>query len=195
MTLYDIKYFDVYEILGAFINSHVSDILPNRTGKWIFPEFSNTTSNLPQVTIQLENPTYENDSAGDFLTEDYDAENNVYREYFYKRATAIIHMYVVTGRKQEIEVTLNGTKRIFQNKMLNYYLTDLLKNSFFQYRVELLEELLDFRLQYVESPFENDKNTWVSDMRCEVEYKDIWVNEFKDGDLLRSYSLTTNLNR
>ena len=193
MTTYNIKYFDIYEILGSLLNDNITDIKDGRTGKWIFPDFPDVDSDLPQITIKLDNPTYVNDSAGDFLYEAYDSENNIYKEYFYKRATATVNIYAVTGKRQEIEVTINSVNRIFKNKILNLYLANLIKDVLLQKRADLLSEFLDFHLRDVSTPFESSKNMWASDLRCEIEYKDIWTNEYQDGELLASYSLSTTI--
>jgi len=193
MVRYGIKYLDIYESFGDFIASHVPDIKPGRNSRWVFPDFPSASSSLPQITIKLESPEYETESAGNIYYEEYDSVYNIYKEYFYKKATATLHLYVLTGRTQEITAVLDGVNKVFKDKMLNYYLTNLVKVPLLSKRGELLSELQDLRLLNVDSPYEGDKNMWVSDIKCEVVYKDTWVNEYQDGELLRTYSLIANI--
>ena len=193
MTTYNIKYLDIYETLGNLLSSNITDIKAGRTGKWIFPDFPDTDSNLPQITIKLSSPTYVNDSAGDFIYEEYDSTNNVYKEFFYKRAVATVNIYALTGKRQELATTLDGVDRIFKNKILNLYLTNLIKDVLFKKRPDLLSEFLDFHLRDVSPTFENGENMWASDLRCEIEYKDVWTNEYQDGVLIASYSITKTI--
>jgi len=184
----DIQFFDIVETIGTFIQDNVVDIHTTRDGnRWIFPTFPKRNSSLPQVTIQLGQPTYENDSAGDYLYSE-SLDNGDYKEYYYKKATYIIHLFIISSKEQEIQ----AGELFLTNQPLNLYITNSIKYALFKHRGKLLKSFDNFRLENISPVFENNKYSWSSDIACSIKAKDVWCKEYHNGQLIREYTLNAN---
>lgn len=185
--------FQVVEIVGSLIQNKVEDIDKERDGdRWVFPSFAKKTSNLPQATIDLGDPSYENDSAGNFLYSET-LDNGDHKEYYYKKVTYPAHIFVLSQKEKEITVNDSGGSLFLTGKPLNAYITALIKEGLWKYRGDLLVYFDDFKLISVSPVFEDDEYTWSSDMSYEVKAKDMWVREYHKGELIADYSLNTNV--
>ena len=188
-----INSFDIIETVGNLISDNVEDIDKSRSGdRWVFPTFTTTDSNLPQATVELGEVLYENDSAGNFLGEET-LPNNSFKQYFYKQGVYPLHIYVLTGKSKSFDVNHNGKTLQLNNKPLNAYLVHKINNMLFLKRGHLLGYFTDFKIIGVSSVFENNKNSWSSDITCEIKAKEIWVKEYKEGKLVSTYSLEINI--
>jgi len=193
MTNYNIPLLDIYDFFGNLIADNITD--PEGRTKWIFPDFATQESSLPQITILYENPEYEVESAGEYLTSDFDSETGIYSEYFRKKANTKLHIYILTSKVYEKQVTLNSTNYLFKNKLYNTYLSNQVKNLMLTSRgtVLLYNQFFNFNVENLESPFESNIFTWASDLRCDLSFYDTWVNEYEGDQLIASYSLTQNI--
>ena len=189
-----LQFFTVNEVIGNLIASKVIDIFKDRKGnRWVYPTFPEEDSELPEVVVEVEAVSYEPDSAGNFLYEET-LPNGDLRKYYYKKAIYPVHIYVITGRKDEFTVLENGKDLFLSNKPLNIYLTLKIVNVLRVHRGEMLLKHFDgFDEQSVSPAFEDNKSQWASDIMYEVKAKDVWVKEFHKGEIIRDYSLAVNL--
>ena len=191
MTTFDIPLFDIYEFFATLLNANVTDPKAStRKGKWIFPDFTTATSNLPQITITYNDISYENHSAGNYFLEEL-VSPTVYKQYYYRMASTTVNIYVLTSKSGEWAVTVNGTARKFTNKLFNIYLTNLTKDVLLKKRGDVLGIFDEFNIENVEFAFEANKYTWSSQIKCPLVFKDVWCDEYEDGELIASYSMTT----
>jgi hypothetical protein len=193
MTTYNIPLLDIYEYFGSLIMSNITDPL-SRT-RWVFPDFPEAKSSLPQITIKYDNISYENDSAGDFYAEEYDEESNNYKEYYYRIANTELYFYALSSKQFETQVNINGVNHLFRDKLYNIYLVNQVKNLLLIKREEAksYNDFRDFNVGDIETPFESNSYTWASYIKCDLTFKDIWVKEYSSGDLIAEYSLTQNI--
>jgi hypothetical protein len=195
----EVKLFTVYNELKNLIQTNITN--PSGETKWIFPTFATNDSNLPQITIKILNPVYEDDSAGSFLYEedstiteivdDEEVEIVVHNEYYYKKATLPVNIYILTGKQQEYNI--DGL--FYTNQPLNIQLTNQIKellwiaqenNGTFKDKISRVKVLgIDFA-------FRDNANTWASEIQVEASYKDKWLKQYRDGELVSEYSLTLN---
>ena len=191
----EIKLFNVYEVIGNLIEDNISD--PAGKAKWVFPTFTTNDSSLPQVTVKVLSPTYEDDSADSFLEGGAveDEGSVVYREKYYKKALVPVNVYVITGKTQSYELGSGANARYLTNQPLNIYLAEQIKNLLwlkqensdtFQNEFERLKVL------GIDLAFRDEANTWASEIQLEVKYKDVWVKEYAEDGIVSVYSLNTN---
>ena len=180
----DIKFFDVIEVIGNLIQNNVTD--PAGKPRWVYPTFPKETSNLPQVTLELQPISFENDSSGSFGEE---SSGDPYKEYYYKKATALLNVYIISGKFQEFTI---GSLYLKEQK-LNMYLGEQVKNLLWnQYEVEgtFKNDFEEVKLLDYEPSFDNGKFSWASKIQTRVKYKDTWVKEYTGDDIVADYSLT-----
>ncbi len=166
----------------------------NRTGKWVFPDFPTSDTSLPQITIKYDTVDYDNDSAADFCSEGYDIVDGVYKEYFYRKATTKVQFYVLTNKIDEWVVEIDGIQRKFTNKLFNIYLSNQLKTLLLKTRGDAFSLFDELNIENIEYSFESNKYTWATQITCNLEFKDLWTNEYVNGELIASYSLLQNVN-
>jgi hypothetical protein len=185
--------FTPVELIGNLIQENVPDLIPDRK-RWVYPTFSIDDSKLPQCTVKMVTNSYTTDSAGDYMSEEMDGENNIFKEYFYKKATAKINLYILTQKRQEFTVENNGTELFLTNQPLNLYITNNVKEALWRgFNVGYFQNQLErVNILNVDSAFRDTETIWASEIQCEVKYKDVWVKEYKDGVLVKEYSLTAN---
>jgi len=184
--------FDVVEVIGSLIQAHVTDLNTSRPkNKWVFPEFPEEDSNLPEVVVKLGNPDIMNDSAGNFLYSEYDSENEVFKEYYYKKVSAPVRLIVITKKTQNdsVKVTFNNSDMYLKNKPLNIYLTEQVKHMFWQRRGDVLDYFDDFKMENIESAFDNNKWSWGSIINCIIEYKDCFRKDTDSDGIVKEYNL------
>lgn len=190
--LQELKIISLYDELYTILNTNLTDIKSDRSGnRWIYPTFPNTdnTENYPLIVTKLESPQEEPDSIGNFLDQEYDSENNVFKEYYYKRMSAVLNIFVLTEKDQGYTVTVNGADRYFKNEALNIYLVEQVKKVLRVERPELMKLFTKFKMDTVEYAFDNNKFSWAGQIRANVEYREVWIMEYQDGELLSSYTL------
>lgn len=178
-------------VLNAFenlINTHVDDIKPGRTGRWIFPTFANNDVNLPQITIQIGNPTFEYASGGN----DYWQKNDAGEDVYARTKKLPLHLYVLTRKSDEIEITENGESKILTNQLLNLHLVEKIKETIFRYRNDFLREakLEEINITNMDLVFEDTPRVWASDITCELTLLDNWQMEYEANQLINNYELS-----
>ena len=186
--------FDVVEVIGNIIQENVTDLNPSRDKKkWVFPQYPEDATNLPEVVVKLSNVNFEPDSAGNFLYSDYNSETGIYKEYYYKKAIADLRLIVVTqksnGQSASLEGEHDGNKMFLRNQTLNIFLLEKIKNVLWSNREDLLEYFDKFKLESIESSFDNNKWSWGGIIQNKVEYKDCFVKEIEDGTIVSEYSI------
>lgn len=186
----DIKLFNVVEVLGNLIQNNISD--PAGKSKWVFPTFPEKDSNLPQVTVKLLSPQFEDDSAGSFLTED---TSDGYKEYYYKKATVPVNLYIITGKKQSYTVGTGADALYLTNQPLNIYITNQIKELLWreQENKSTFQDTFErVKVLGIDPTFRDTEHSWASEIQCEIKYKDVWVKEYENDELVASYSLTVD---
>ena len=187
----EIKLFNVVEIIGNLIEDNISD--PAGKTKWVFPTFSTNDSNLPQVTVKMLPPVYEDDSADSFLYEEVSTGTIKYKEYYYKKATVPVNLYILTGKQQSYTVGVGVDALYLTNQPLNIYLTEQIKNLLWKEQENkdtFQDEFERVRVLGIDPAFRDDENTWASEIQLEVKYKDVWVKEYDEDGIVNEYSLT-----
>ena len=188
------KVFTPVELIGNLIQDNVDDLISDRK-RWVYPTFSIDDSRLPQCTVKLVGNVYEHDSAASYLTEDYDSETGIFKEYYYKKAIAKVNLYILTQKRQEFTVVNDDDTEMFlTNQPLNIFLTNKVKETLWrQYEGGAFQDNLEsISILNIDPVFRDEETTWASEIQCEVKYKDVWVKEYKDGTLVSEYSLTIN---
>lgn len=186
---YDIIEFDIVDVLGSIIENNVVDIKKDRKGKrWVFPTFTKNAALLPQITIDTSNPTtYEDDSAGDFLYSS-ELDNGNIVEVFYKKASKIVHCFILTNKEGEFEVNVNGNILNLNGKLSNSYLSKQVFGALQQNKSEILKHVNKLTINNVSPTFEDDKYRWVSDIELELQYNETWHKEYLNGQLIATYT-------
>ena len=188
---YEIEYFNVIEEVGTLLNSNITDLKSGRT-KWIFPTFPNAETNLPQITIKLDSIDYESQGAGDVLYEEQ-VSPVLFKSYYAKHGVAQLTIYVITSKTEEFTVTSGGTELFLKNQPLNMFLINEVKKVFLTKRADFLSKFENVTLTNVTPTYENNKNSWASEVRATIKYKDVWVDEFAEGQLIDSYTLNVQI--
>lgn len=185
--------FEIYETVGNLLQNKVVDIKTDRkNSRFVFPTFTTNNSQLPQYTIKLGESTTEEDSAGDYL-QDETLENGDYKVYYYKKITFPIHIYAVTSKEGNINVTELNNNFFLDGKKLNIYWQNLAKQCIYRNIDILKSKFTDFKIQNVSTTFDNNEYSWASDITCQVIAKDKWVKEYHKGELIKEYSLSQNI--
>src|SRR6056297_167489 len=110
MATIGIEEIDMINTIGGIFEKNLVDISTSSRQKWIYYKLPETDKNLPQLTIEMENPSYNYASANDDLKEEL-GEDGVYREYKFIFATIPLNLYITTSKlKSKQEVNLNGSK-------------------------------------------------------------------------------------
>lgn len=183
-----IKLFDIVDLIGSKLHDNIEDVNKSRTNnRWIFPTFPKSSKNLPQITIELGSITYETDSGNNYLGEEQ--SGNVYKIYKYKKSIAPLNLYIISGKEQEYEVIYNLEKLFLTNQKLNIYIANMVKDYIRNNEKEFFDIVSRIQVQSIEPTFDNNDYSWASTVSCEIEFKDIWVEEYVDGLLIKSYSL------
>jgi len=183
---YEIEYFNVIEELGNILDSNITDIKAGRT-KWIFPTYPNATSVLPQITIKIDAIDYSSQGAGDVLYEEQ-VSTTLFKTYYSKMASAAITVYVTSAKLETFTVTSGGTDLFLNNQPLNMFLINEVKNVILRKRESFLAKFENVKLTTVNPSYENNKYSWASEVKINIKYKDTWVDEFVDGELIDSYT-------
>lgn len=195
--LNSLTFIDTYDIVDDVISQNVTDINTNRSGnRWVYPTFPEKTNsyNLPQVIIEFKINREDNDSAADYLTEYYDNNSNSYKVLTYKKVEATCQIYVITLKEKAFTVTFNGANKYFSEKPLNLYVKEMVKKALVEKRSDLLTVFDEFRPRVGgETTYENGEHTWVTQLSIPVEYKNVYVNEYQDGELIASYDLNKTI--
>lgn len=194
MTL-QIQAFGVVELLGDLIQRKVPDPDKNRAAikdsRWVWPTFPDAESLLPQAVVEISDTSFQPGAAGDFLKEETLADGT-FREYYYRKSTHTFHVYVLTAKNAEFEIQALNQTLYLKNKKFNVYLADQVKNALHVFRseVENAEYGIDNLDVKTKSPvFEDEEYSWATDITGEITGKDVWVNEYHEGELVKSYSL------
>lgn len=181
--------FSIIEVIGNFITSNVTDIRTDRKStKWVYPVLPKKPTNYPEAIVEIKNISYSDESAAMFLeTQTTDG----YKEYYYKSAEADVLITVLTEKESQFNVTRNGSDLYLTNQPLNLYIINQISDAINWNKSELLESFIDISVTRKTPVFEDDPQTWASELRLAVEYQDVWVKEYSsDGELLEEYSLT-----
>ena len=189
----EIKLFNVVEVIGNLIEDNISDL--DCKSRWVFPTFATNDSQLPQVTVKLLSPTYEDDAAGSFLSEEVLVGDIVYKEYYYKKAIVPVNLYVRTGKTQEFTVGSGDDEMYLKNQPLNIYLAEQIKNLLWLKQENsdtFQDEFERVKVLGMDLAFEDTDTTWSSEIQVEVKYKDVWVKEYDVEGVVSEYSLTVN---
>ena len=193
MATVELQFFTVNEVIGNLISSKVDDLNKNRKGnRWVYPTFPEDDVELPEAIVEVASVSYEPDSAGNYLYSET-LDNGDHKEYFYKKAIYTVHVYPITGKRDEFEINDNGRQLYLSNKPLNIYLTSKIIDVTRKNRDQLMNYFDGFDEISVSPSFEDNKNQWASDITFEVKAKDLWVKEYHEGELTKSYSLAINI--
>lgn len=192
-----LKFIDVNDLFINIISDNITDIRTDRLNdRWVFPTLpdSHNYNNYPIVVIKTTDKRYLPESAGKFLKEEYDNDNGVYKEYYYNMVEAQCNYFVMTEKDKTYTTIFNGETYGFKNKPLNEYLTGQVIFVLQTKREELLKVLEDAGRNFeVEETFENNKYIWSSQIRFPIKYKEVWVKEYQDGELLSTYTLNKTI--
>lgn len=188
-----VEIFNIIDELGLLLQKKLIDINPTRTNsRWIFPTFPDSEDNFPEIVIELENIKYNAVSAGNYFKDFRDGE--LYKLYYYKEATADLIFYVLTSKTFSCNVIVGKEKRFLSNKLPNIYLSSSIKDLLHIERGLFTEFLEDIQLTGITSVYEDNTTTWTSEVQCKIRFKDVWVKELLDGQLIKHYNLYTYTN-
>jgi len=191
----NIDTFDIIQVIGNLITDNVTDIRTNRTNnRWVFPVFPDDKSNYPEIIVELLGVNYEDISAGRLLSTETEISTGDYLEYYTRYGMADLTITVLSEKKTSYSVVRNGTTLYLNNQPLNLYLCNAITDALKWKRDDLIEYFIDFRIIKKTPVFEDDPNTWASEIKCEVEYQDVWVKRYNvTGELVASYSLAVGI--
>jgi uncharacterized protein YneR len=191
----NIDTFDIVQVIGNLISDNVTDIRTNRKNpRWVFPTFPDDDVNYPEIVVELKSVSYDDISAGRFFKEEVEESTGDYLQYYTRYGVAEVRITVLTEKKTPYEVVRNGTTLYLTNQPLNLYLCNSISDALKWKRDDLLQYFIDFRVMKKSPVFEDDSNTWASEIDCEVEYQDIWVKRYDaSGELVDEYSLIVNI--
>lgn len=183
--------FNIIEVIGNHITNNVTDIRTDRTNsRWVFPTLPKDKTNYPEAVVELKNINYNENSPANFFKSE-ELESGYYREYYYREANADVIITVLTEKESQFSVTRNGTSMFLTNQPLNLYICNSISDSIKWNKSDFLEDFIDIREIRKTPVFEDDPQTWASEIRVEVEFFDVWVKDYSDdGELLDEYSLT-----
>jgi len=187
----NIDTFNLIQVIGNHITDNVTDIRTDRTNsRWVFPTLPKDRTNYPEVVVELKNVNYDEDSADRFL-ESEELGSGDYREYYYRYAAAEVIIIVLTEKESQFTVTRNGTEMFLTNQPLNLFLCNSISDAIKWKKDDLLDYFMDIKETRKTPVFEDDPQTWASEIRLEIEFYDIWVKDYSDdGELVDEYSLT-----
>lgn len=187
----EIEIFNITDEIGKLMTNNLIDIRTDRTNsRWIFPTFPDSDDNYPEVIIEIENLVPKTTSGGNYFKEEQIGAT--YKLYSYKEVEADLTFYVLTSKKFNCNVTIEDENRHLSNKLPNIFITNNIKDIILQNRDSFLEFVEDIQIQNITSVYEDNKSAWAAEVKCKITYKDIWVKELLDGQLVQSYSLSTN---
>lgn len=188
--------FNLVERIGNFITNNVEDVRSNRTSdRWVYPTFPKTGTNYPQVVVEIKQVIY-NETAADRFLQTVSGENGDYKEYFYREADAIVLLTILSEKESQYEVERQGNKMYLTNQPLNLYIADLISEQIKIKKYDLMNEseFIDIRETRKTPVYDNDPQSWASEIRLEVEFLDVWVKDYSStGELVSEYSLTTEV--
>jgi len=190
----NIGFFTVLETFGNLIQDNVQDIKIDRTNKrWVFPEFPEKNTNLPQVVLKLAPFNYESNSNSNIIFTETIGE--IYNEYYYRKATSQIQIYVLTEKRTSYKVTRENTEFHLYGEKLNSYLTNEIKEMIWkQHEFGILPELFDkAEVTNIEFNYDDTKTVWGSTILCDIVFKDYFVKKYNSGELIASYSLNETI--
>ena len=200
-----LEFIDVTDAFGNVVSDNVTDVRSDRAeltypkNRWVFPTFPDKANynNYPITTVIINEKRYINQSPGNFLTEEYDAQTNTYKEYYYKMVEATLHYFILTEKKTGYNVDFNGTSYYLSEKPLNSFIVSQILHVLNSKREDLLKVVDDYGYEsesyVVEENFENNEYTWASEIRTPIKYKEVWIKEFEDGELIADYTLNKTI--
>jgi len=182
--------FIINEVLGTFIQQNVEDIDKNRTGnRFVFPEFAKKDINLPQITVQIGEPSFENIASGDYL-EEVEMDNGDYYVTRYKKGVYPVTIYALTVKDKEYEISIDNNPAYLSNKMIcNYWIYQVL-DTLRTKRKYLLEHFDDVQITGIPVSYEANSTRWVSELSIQIHIKSIWQEKYANGELIASYTLS-----
>jgi len=192
----ELVFFSIYDKVGNLLENNIQDIDTNRkSNRWIFPTFTTDYKNNPSITIKIDGRQYSTESAGNYLKED--TVNDVHKVYYFKQCKAKLRIYVITNKDTFFTVMFNGQEMYLTGKLSNAFIANNIKffNISGNGRSQYKDFFDSFKFESIDLTYENSKTTWASELVHSISYKDIWVDEYVDGQLIKSYSLdvTTTL--
>jgi len=186
--------FIINETIGKTISKYVRDIKTDRKGdRFVFPTFAKNDTELPQITIEVEGPTFVDVSASNYLQSETLA-NGDYKEYYYKKAIYPVKIFCMTVRGIEYEVIYDNKKAFMGNKMICDYWSHDVMQQLRIHRDELLLNFDDFKIEGKPESYEASKVRWTAQIDCVVTIKELWVHEYHNGELIRDYTVSTTIN-
>ena len=51
----------------------------------------------------------------------------------------------------------------------------------------------ELNIKNIDYAFKSNEYTWATHIECELKFKDVWVNEYDNGELINSYSLNIQI--
>ena len=194
MTYRKPENFIIHETIGKVLMDNVKDIDVNRNStKFVFPTFAKIDTSLPQITVKVDAPSFENDSAGDYISEKTLA-NGDYEVYYYKKALYPVVLYCLTVRDVDYEVIINNDKCFLSNKMLCDFWSHDVITQLRSNRDKLLIDFDNFQIKDKPTSYEASKTRWTAEINCEVQIKSVWVKRYHNGELIKEYTLDKTVN-
>lgn len=190
----EIKQFSIVDRIGDAIQTNVYDVNPDRrieSKRWVFSEYPNTNVKYPQCLIEFSNEDFEEEYAGNLMYEYSDGTK--YFKVFSQPATASLLIHVSTLKNNVFEVPYKDSNINITNKKLNVYVTELIKSFL---RKNDFKDILNYKqISNVEYTFEDGQHRWTSTITLDIEYQDLWLEEYEGDQLLQSYSLNIDVNK
>lgn len=200
-----LEFIDVTDAFGSVVSDNITDVRSDRASlsypknRWVYPTFPDVSNynNYPVVTVIIDEKRHVKHSAGDYLGSEYDTDANRFKEYYYKMVEATLHYFVLTEKKTGYDVDFRGTSYYLSEKPLNSYIVSQITHVLNNKRENLLQIVDDYgyerEVYSVEENFENNEYTWASEIRTPIKYKEVWVKEFEDGELIADYTLNKTI--
>ena len=180
--------FTIVDNIGLLLEQNIEDVRKDRkNNRWIYPSFPESNENLPQIVIEFDSPSYETESANEYLDEEY--VGNIYKIYYYKRAQANINFHIISLRDYGYNVTYDGVTSYQKNQKLNSYIANSVNKFLLSHRNEIEEFCSRFEVVSKDIAFEDGESKWASTITAEVHYRELWTTEYIDGKLIKSYTL------
>ncbi len=191
----EIQFFNIFETIGELITNNI--INPKNgtsTERWVYPEFPKKDSNLPQIVLKFGKLSYKF-AANENLIHCETVGNN-YIEYYAKRASCPLEIYVLTEKEHDAYKVIIDNKELYlYGEKLNAYITNQVKDLLFKSYINgfLASRFVSVNVSNIDFNFEANKNVWGSTIICDVEFYDYIVNEYKQGNLIKSYSINETI--
>ena len=201
-TLDNIPELDIYNIFMSFISDNVTDIRTNRKNSgWVFSKFPTNDSNYPECVVDINSSTPNSTSAAQFLAQEKNGAGQVTKEMYFIKEECPIKLRVLSLKDSNYIVNTGIRDLNLKDKTVNLYLQDKIKRIFMfkyldlikNYKYDDISIIEKVRVTSVDRVYEANSRVWATDITVTIDFKNLYIKEYNEGELINEYSLILNL--